>query len=328
VARVPSPQAVDEVQIAPAGALASFDRWERQTWTVAELDLAHDRAGWSEMPSFLAAELRFNVDRFFLGEAAVTETLAPLAHSAPEAEWQLYLCTQLSDEARHTMFFVRYLEAVGVREPDGELRDYLQQRWDETPSHFTELLDRQLREVTTRAWTSNDEADWFRAVTLYHLVVEGVLAVTGQRRLLDIIGDRPGLATLQTGILNIARDESRHIGFGVGALREGVRRGFGDAITAQLEQSVPPAARIALSPERPLPGLLPARVQRSIGTDFERRLGKAGEALAGRVERIGLAGAAAGVRRMWESALGEALDDYRSSHGREHPLRAAQAVRS
>lgn len=320
--------AIEAAQFEPRGALASFDRWERQGWTVAELDLAHDRAGWSELPSFLADELRFNVDRFFLGEAAVTETLAPLAHAAPEPHWQLYLCTQLSDEARHTMFFARYLEAVGAREPDGDLGGYLRRGWDATPDHFSELLDRQLRAVTQRVWRSGEEADWYRAVALYHLVVEGVLAVTGQRRLLDIIGERPGLATLRTAVLNIARDESRHISFGVGALREGARRGFGDAIAEQLQESVPHAARIVVSPERSLPGLIPARVLRGIGADFDRRIGRAGAALAGRVERIGLAGTADALRRTWESSVTAALDEYRAAHGREHAMRVALGSRS
>src|SRR5205823_6180770 len=123
--------------------------------------------------------------------------------------------------------------------------------------------------------------------------------------------------------LNIARDESRHIGFGVGALREGARRGFGDAIAEQLEESVPHAARIVVSPERPLPALLPARVLRGIGADFERRVSRAGAALAGRVERIGLADTARAVRQSWESAASAALDDYLAAHGREHPMRTA-----
>ncbi|MDQ3934013.1 MAG: hypothetical protein M3340_05210 [Actinomycetota bacterium] len=326
---VTSESALDEIeaQHEPRGALASFDRWERQGWTVAELDLARDRDGWSALPSFLASELRFNVDRFFLGEAAVTETLAPLAHAAPETEWQLYLCTQLADEARHTMFFARYLEAVGAREPESDLGGYLRRSWDATPDHFSELLDRELHEVTRRVWSSGEEADWYRAVTLYHLVVEGVLAVTGQRRLLDIIGDRPGLATLRSAVLNVARDESRHISFGVSALREGAVRGFGDAIAEQLEESVPHAAWIVVSPERPLPALIPARVLRAIGADFERRISRAGAALAGRVERIGLAGTADALRRTWESSVTAALDEYLAAHGREHPMRVAVGSR-
>jgi len=316
-------EALDGGEIEPRSALASFDRWERQSWSVAELDLGHDRGGWSELPAFVADELRFNVDRFFLGEAAVTETLAPLAHTAPDPEWQLYLCTQLADEARHTMFFTRYLAAVGERDGDGDLSSYLRRRWDAAPAHFSQLLDQQLHEVTGRLATNPDEASWFGAVTLYHLVVEGVLAVTGQRRLLDIVRDRPGLATLRAGVLNIARDESRHIGFGVGALREGVRRGFGDAIAAQLELSVPAAARIVLSPERPLPALVPMRIQRTVGRDFERRVSRAGEALSGRVERIGLGRVAGTVRALWESSLNAALDDYRATYRREHPLRLA-----
>lgn len=319
---------LDELDLEPRDALTLFDRWERQSWTLADVDMAADRDGWEGLPSFLAAELRRNVDRFFLGEVAVAQTLAPLAQCAPEPTWQMYLCTQLADEARHALFFVRYLEAVGARDAGVSLGDDVNERWEATPAHFAELLDRQLRDVTERVWRSGGLACWYRAVTLYHLIVEGVLAVTGQRLMLDLVRDRPGLAALRAGMLNIARDESRHISFGVGALREGVRSGYGDAIAEQLHASVPLAVRIVLAPELAWPQLLPASVRRTMAVDVERRIARAGDALAARVRRMGLDDVAADVRRAWAAAVRAGLDEYRELHGRDHPLRTIEEARA
>jgi len=60
---------------------------------------------------------------FFHGEECVTATLAPWVNSAPTEEMQLFLSTQLADEARHTVFFDRFFEeVVGVRGDDLEAR--------------------------------------------------------------------------------------------------------------------------------------------------------------------------------------------------------------
>src|SRR5437879_13423603 len=49
---------------------------------------------------------------FFIGEQAVTDTLAPLLHAAPLEDERIFLATQIADEARHTVFFQRFFEEV------------------------------------------------------------------------------------------------------------------------------------------------------------------------------------------------------------------------
>jgi hypothetical protein len=59
-----------------------------------------------------------------------------------------------------------------------------------------------------------------QTIALYHLVVEGMLAVPGQhfiQRYVRRFGILPGFAE---GITNVARDESRHVAFGVKLLGE------------------------------------------------------------------------------------------------------------
>ena len=58
------------------------------------------------------------------------------------------------------------------------------------------------------------------AVTLYHMVIEGMLALTGQHFILEYneqVGTLPGFCE---GFNKIARDEHRHVAFGARFLRE------------------------------------------------------------------------------------------------------------
>ena len=61
------------------------------------------------------------------------------------------------------------------------------------------------------------------AITLYHMVIEGMLALTGQHNIIDFnerMGTLPGFVE---GFSNVARDEHRHIAFGVRFLTDCVK---------------------------------------------------------------------------------------------------------
>jgi ribonucleoside-diphosphate reductase beta chain len=304
--------------------LTYIEEWEEKQWSIGELELARDRPGWQQLPGFVAAGIRTAIDQFFLGESAVTETLAPIAHTAPDAESRLFICTQLADEARHTLFFLKYLDAIGDIQ-DGlsgtDVSHYTSKRWDAAPEHLRTLLDQDLRLVTDQLGRGDDVCCWYRAVTLYHLLIEGVSAVAGQRTLLDATRQYQGLAMLHSGLQRIARDESRHINFGVGALRRGVGAGFGDAIAEQLLLSVGMSAWSVVGPDRALPPLMSVAVLRRVANSVQRSLTLARGALLGRVERIGLSDVLPSVVNAWEEAVEAALEHYCEIHGRAHPLR-------
>ena len=62
------------------------------------------------------------------------------------------------------------------------------------------------------------------AVTLYHMVIEGMLALTGQHFIIEYnesIGTLPGFVE---GFNNVARDEHRHVAFGARFLRDMAER--------------------------------------------------------------------------------------------------------
>ena len=97
----------------------------------------------------------------------------------------MFLCTQIADEARHVRFFNRFYEEVGVLEADS-----LQGRLAETSEHvnpeFNELFDEMLKSrVDHLARQPEDLEKLVEAVTLYHMVIEGMLALTGQHFILQ-----------------------------------------------------------------------------------------------------------------------------------------------
>ena len=88
------------------------------------------------------------------------------------------------------------------------------------------------------------------AVTLYHMVIEGMLALTGQHFIIEY-NERDGtLPGFVEGFNNIARDEHRHVAFGARFLREMAQEDprYGDAITRTLAEVAPIADGVLQPP--------------------------------------------------------------------------------
>ena len=167
---------------------------------------------------------------FFHGEECVTATLAPWVDSAPTEEMQLFLSTQLADEARHTVFFDRFFEqVVGAQ---GGLKEKLE--WSRprvSPGFekvFYEMLPAVAKEVRDNP---RDPVVFARGVAMYHIMLEGTLAVPGQKYILAFCRDKQTLPGFRQGFTAVARDESRHVGAGVRILQELIRMD-GDCVDA------------------------------------------------------------------------------------------------
>jgi ribonucleoside-diphosphate reductase beta chain len=128
------------------------------------------------------------------------------------------------DEARHTIFFDRWWrEVVGTDAPDLEtlLREV---RPDVNEGYNTLFYDR-LPSAAQRLASNPKDVDAFvEGVTIYHIVVEGTLALTGQRFELESMRELELTHHgFYRGFTAVARDESRHVNFGVKVLQEAVR---------------------------------------------------------------------------------------------------------
>src|SRR4030081_658564 len=87
------------------GPLDLYRRWERQQWAATSLDFTADLVHWGALGTFLQDQLEQIFSGFFVGEQAVTDTLAPLLLGAPDEESRWLLTTQLVSEASHAYFF-------------------------------------------------------------------------------------------------------------------------------------------------------------------------------------------------------------------------------
>ena len=90
-----------------------YTRWERGNWRAMEYDFAQDREDWhgklSEIQRWAAL---WNYALFFHGEDSVTDNLSPFIDAAPREEQKYFLATQQADEARHAVFFKRFMHEV------------------------------------------------------------------------------------------------------------------------------------------------------------------------------------------------------------------------
>jgi ribonucleoside-diphosphate reductase beta chain len=263
-----------------------YNLWERQQWATQDIDFTQDRIDWHErIPEEERFQRMYGLSSFFIGEQKVAEELGPMMRAAPTEEMRVFLCTQIADEARHVRFFNRFYDEVGVLEATN-----LQDRLAETSAHvnpeFNVLFDEMLKSrVDHLARKPEDLEALVEAVTLYHMVIEGMLALTGQHFILQYNEDVGTLPGFVEGFNKIARDEHRHVAFGARFLREMAQADskYGDAITRTMAE-VAPIADGVLQPKWYVEGETEV-----LGATMDETRAFAMKALERRLKVIGLA---------------------------------------
>jgi ribonucleoside-diphosphate reductase beta chain len=227
-----------------------YELWERQHWRTQDIEFEQDRADWKSFPEEERFQRMYGLSSFFIGEQKVTDELGPIIAAVPTQEMKIFLSTQVADEARHVRFFDRFYAEVGVLESDS-----LAGRLEETSRHlnpaFGELFDGMLHSRTRRLSENPDDLEALvEAITLYHMIIEGMLALTGQHFIIDY-NEREGvLPGFVQGFNLIARDEHRHVAFGARFLREMAEADakYGQAIQRAMEESLPIADEVLAPP--------------------------------------------------------------------------------
>lgn len=226
----------------------------KQAWLPDELDFSRDRAEWE----FLSPETKrrriWSMRLFFDGEERVAALLAPFVWAAPNKEVGAFAATQLADEVRHTIFFERYwrevigtsaanldelVEEIGIKPSENEAYDHFFYQWLPEQAQWMASHPRDLDATV-------------KFVTVYHLVVEGALFLTGMRYQLE--GARRWGRTwgYYQGFTATTRDESRHVLFGVRYLRDMVRQDparFAPVIHTAIQESLPLIERTMEPPQ-------------------------------------------------------------------------------
>jgi ribonucleoside-diphosphate reductase beta chain len=227
--------------------LELYRLWERQNWASHQIDLERDRRDWESMPERLRRELLFGLSGFFVGEERVTSHFSGLVLAAADKHEEAFLLTQQVDEARHAQHFNRLYEEVFAF--DGSFEDRLGQARATLSADYRTLFDGHL--VDAHAALLRDPGDLeakIAFVTVYHMVIEGTLALTGQHfqsENLERLGVLPGH---QQAFGLIAKDEHRHVAYGTWFLHQHA----GDPVlAAQVRETLArtlPAASGALLP--------------------------------------------------------------------------------
>lgn len=307
------------------GPVDLYQRWERQQWSATEIDFEVDRQQWESLPPLSREQIEGGFVGFFYGEQAVTDTLSPLVHAAPSELDRLFLSTQLVDEARHSYFFARFFgQALGVagglREALAHVEGLLQQRggysriFNPDGGELVTLTDAVRRDP-------GDYGKWVRAVTLYHLMIEGMLALPGQRRLLRILRASDLLPGFRAGFTAVTRDESRHVSYAISALREAVQAGREGDIRDVVDRTLPYCVGVGGNPAVRL--TRPADVPPPMRIDPREQWAFVVESIAKRLRSTGVSlDYVSGIeRRSWE-LIWQSVAEYEDRHREEHPVRA------
>ena len=303
------------------GPLDLYQRWERQQWSASALDFSLDRDQWAKLSPQVHEQLEGTFRGFFFGERAVTNTLATLVHAAPAEPDRLFLATQLVDEARHAYFFDRFFkEALGIEDAFGEPDDIDPAEPDDYGIIFDPERGELARATEAVRWDPADYATGVQSVTVYHIMIEGILALTGQRLILRILRNNDLLPAFRAGFTAVTRDESRHVSYGIWALRQAVQRGREGDVRAAVDRTLGPCMRVYANPQVKL--LDPRDLPPGSRVDPRDNWGFAVDSVTKRLRTAGVGAAYLEEvgRRAW-THVRESVERYQQLHGEEHPVR-------
>jgi ribonucleoside-diphosphate reductase beta chain len=230
-----------------------FARWERQHWSTEDFDFSVDAEQWADKSMFTEDERRFiefGFSEFFLGEERVTVELLPFALAAPTHEAQIFLTTQISDEAKHTVFWDRFyrevlkIDAASLGDMIDKQRYVVNDDWDTLFNGILHECAEDLRK------DPSDFPSLVRGVTVYMIVIEGMLALTAARFMIKSLKERGWFPGFTAGFTAVNRDESRHVGFGVKFLADAIKADQANAriVENTLKECLPVAPLVFVPP--------------------------------------------------------------------------------
>ncbi len=194
-----------------------YQRWEQNNWQATAIDFSHDREGWDSLTDMQRRSALWIYSMFFFGEDSVADNLSPYIDAAPREEQKYFLASQQVDEARHAVFFHRFFkEVIGAGDSISSTLAFTEAQLNWSYRNVFERLDAMADSLR------NDRSlpNFARAIALYHMVVEATMAQPGQHYIEDFFIKSGALPGFSQGMVNVSRDEQRHIGFGVKVLSE------------------------------------------------------------------------------------------------------------
>jgi ribonucleoside-diphosphate reductase beta chain len=195
----------------------------RLQWNPDAIDLSPDARTWPELPTERRRRIMTLLAGFCVAEDAVAEELKPFGDAARKATltsqenlvaWVFFL--QRRDETRHARFFDRIgAEVLGL--PGATPAERRAAARAHAPAALLDLFEVRLPAVA--AELAAGRAGFSEAVSLYHMLLEGVVFDAGQCALIDDLADG-ALPGIREGVGRVERDERWHVGFGLRCLVE------------------------------------------------------------------------------------------------------------
>jgi len=195
----------------------------RLQWNPGAIDFSSDDHAWPGLAVERRERLTTILAGFCVAEEAVAVHLTPYAGAARNAKlasheslmaWVFFL--QRRDEQRHARLFDRIAEEVLALPGDTPDERRAAAR-EHAPAAILELFEERLPAMAAGLADGANGLD--EAVSLYHMLLEGVVFDAAQHALLDDLEDGV-LPGVRTGIERVERDERWHVGFGLRCLIE------------------------------------------------------------------------------------------------------------
>jgi ribonucleoside-diphosphate reductase beta chain len=225
-----------------------YELWERQHWSSHEIDLTSDRRDWLALDEAEREAISWGLASFFVGEERVATQFGGLVMAYEDQHEEAFLTTQQVDEARHAQHFNRLYEQVLAY--DGSFEDRLDRCRAQLNEHYVALFDEHLVDAN-RALIENpaDLEAKVDFVTIYHMVIEGTLALTGQYFQTDWMERRGILAGHLQGFRKISQDEHRHVAYGTWFLQQKAKDpALARRMQDRLMATLPAAAGVLVPP--------------------------------------------------------------------------------
>ena len=199
-----------------------YKHWEQHNWSASAIDFTLDKEHWNERLTEKQRDAAlWNYAMFLVGEEAVARTLTPVLDAAPGFAESTFLTTQIVDEARHHVFFDRFLREVASQGRDTKTTLEVVDRhltWG-----FRQVFGELDRVTDALRKKPKDRPLLAQTVALYHVVIEGMLAIAGQHFIQRYVKKFDILPGFREGIDNVSRDEARHVAFGIKFLGDLIR---------------------------------------------------------------------------------------------------------
>jgi ribonucleoside-diphosphate reductase beta chain len=227
-----------------------YELWERQHWLSQDIDFSKDIEDYAGLSDEQKDMLLWNLSSFFVGEERVTTQFSGLVMAYDDEQEEAFLATQQVDEARHVQHFDRfYREVVGLHEEN--ISDRIQHVREHLNDAFKVLFDESLVQAgNALIQNPRDRGAKVDFMTIYHMVIEGVLALTGQNFITEYLETEDILPGFLEGFKKISQDEHRHVAYGTWYLKQsaGQDEALADRMRAKLQELIPIAAGVFVPP--------------------------------------------------------------------------------